>query len=351
MKPNGFFSFVNSMLLVFSFFALTSFGQETENKKPSENTAVGKKISQNQNSSEKTENIARGDESAQRYRIGFQDSVQINIFRHPELSGTYSINPSGTIFLPRLDAPVVAVCKTERELADDIAAAYKKDYLKNPFVDVRAVEQKSQAFGVIGAVQKPGYYYVSRKVHLLELLSFAGGPTELAGTQLIVARTGGSSSCTEKNAAAKTDENPEIELLDFKIKDVQAARQYLWMKPGDIVSVLEADPFYVTGNVNKPGMFLLKTPTTLTQAIARAEGYKPASKKDNIRILRAKPGSNEREELVYKLKDIENKKIEDPLLQANDIVAVSEDKIKSIIFGVTTSITNGVGNLPPFIIK
>jgi protein involved in polysaccharide export with SLBB domain len=135
-------------------------------------------------------------------------------------------------------------------------------------------------------------------------------------------------------------------LLSFKIKDIQSARQYLWMKPGDIISVLPADPFYVMGNVNKPGMFFLRGPTTLTQALATAEGFKPASKKDNIRILRQKAGSNEREDLVFNLKDIENKKIQDPLLEPNDIVAVSQDKVKSIVNGVTKSISNGLGNLP-----
>ena len=350
MKPNRFEIFLNSMLLAAFVFVVTSFGQTTVARPGNTNSNEANKISQVQNPPEAQVNNIPVKTTDARYRIGFQDTIQVKVYRHEHLSGVHSISPNGTIFLPQLEKPIVAVCKTERELANDIIAAYKKSYLKNPYVDVRAVDQKSQAFGVIGAVGKPGYYYFNRKVHLLELLSFAGGPNlEFAGTQLLVARTGGSSFCREDGTVApKTndDENPEIELLTFKIKDVQSARQYLWMKPGDVVSVLEADPFYVTGNVNKPGMFYLKAPTTLMQAIATAEGFKPASKKDSIRILRQKPNSTEREDLVFKLKDIEDKKIDDPLLQPNDIVAVSEDRVKSIINGITKSVTGGLGNLP-----
>lgn len=281
----------------------------------------------------------------ERYRIGYQDTLQITVFRHPELSRPVSVNPNGTIFLPRLENAIVAVCKTEQELADEITAAYKKDYLKDPFVDVRAVEQKSQAFGVIGAVEKPGYFFISKKIHLLEMLAFAGGPNKEAGTRMLVARTGSSSFC--QNDIPVADENEkDIQLFDFKIRDVQEAKVNFWMQPGDIVSVLEADYIYVVGNVNKPGRIPLKNPISLTQAIATAEGFKPATKKDYIRVLRQKPGSTEREELIYNLKDIEKLKTPDPILQVNDIVAVSEDKTKTVINGIVKSLTNGFGNLP-----
>src|SRR5687768_7832509 len=68
----------------------------------------------------------------ERYRIGFQDTLSIQVFRHPDLNQNVSVNTNGTISLFRLPGtPIVAVCKTERELANDIAAAYQKDYLRN----------------------------------------------------------------------------------------------------------------------------------------------------------------------------------------------------------------------------
>ncbi len=315
------------------------FGQETgkENGTQTDTKAVV---------NDSTVAVLTNDKSVnERYRIGYQDTLQITIYRHPELSRPVSVNPNGTIFLPRIDTAIVAVCKTEQELADEITAAYKKNYLKDPFVDVRAVEQKSQAFGVIGAVEKPGYFFISKKLHLLEILAFAGGPNKEAGTRMLVARTGSSSFC-QNDIPVANEEEKEIQLFDFKIRDVQEAKVNFWMQPGDIVSVLEADFVYVVGNVNKPGRIALKDPISLTQAIATAEGFKPSTKKDVIRVLRQKPGSNDREELIFNLKDIEKLKSPDPILQVNDIVAVSEDKTKTIINGIVKSLTSGFGNLP-----
>ncbi|MGI9055249.1 MAG: polysaccharide biosynthesis/export family protein, partial [Pyrinomonadaceae bacterium] len=314
--------FLVSSLVLFSVFNI--FGQETGNDKSNTDQIVKNDLPGVMANTDKITN--------ERYRIGYQDTLQITIFRHPELSRPVSVNPNGTIFLPRIEKPIVAVCKTEQELADEITAAYKKDYLKDPFVDVRAVEQKSQAFGVIGAVEKPGYFFINKKIHLLEMLAFAGGPNKEAGTRLLVARTGSSSFC--QNDIPVNEDEKDLQLYDFKIRDIQEAKVNFWMQPGDIVSVMEADFVYVVGNVNKPGRIALKTPLSLTQAIATAEGFKPASKKDTVRVLRQKEGTSEREELVFNLKDIEKLKSPDPILQVNDIVAVSEDQKKTIINGI-----------------
>lgn len=279
----------------------------------------------------------------ERYRIGFQDTLEIQVFRHADLNQRVSVNANGTINLFRLDRPIVAVCKTERELANDIAAAYEKDYLRNPEVNVVAVEQRSQAYGVLGAVEKPGWYFISRPIRLLELLAQAGGHTEKAGSRIAVARTGSTTNCkmNESPIAAKDD----IDVMYFNVKDVLEAKQNLMMRPGDIISVLDADVVYVYGNVEKQGQVIMKEPLTLTQAIASAEGLRAATKKDNIRILRQKQGAPEREELVYDLRDIDKGKVADPYLEPNDIVAVGEDKTKSILNSIGRSLTNGIPSL------
>lgn len=282
------------------------------------------------------------DQSEDKYRIGFQDTLEIQVFRHPELAQRVGVNSNGTINLFRIDRPVLAVCKTERELADEIARIYEKDYLRNPFVNVTAVEQKSRSVAVIGAVEKPGSFFINRRVHLLELLAFAGGPkTEDVGSRLLVARTGGRSGCAAGQQNAETD----IQLMDFRLRDIQEGKQTLWMEAGDVVSVLDADLIYVYGNVNKQGAVKVKEPITLTQAIVLAEGLQGAAKKDKIRILRQKPGSTEREELVFSLNDIDKRKIQDPYLEPNDVVAVSEDKVKSILNGIGRSLTQGIPNV------
>lgn len=333
MKAVKVFLFFNLLLI----FVCSVFAQETGNGKSSndkngvENTTISA--------------VTPNNKTDERYRIGYQDTLQITVFNNDKLSRVVSVNPNGTILLPRIDKPIVAVCKTERELADVITAEYKKDYLKDPFIDVKAVEQKSQAFGVIGAVEKPGYYFINKKIHLLEMLAFAGGPNKEAGTRMLVARTGSSSYCKNDVPVVNEDEK-EFQVFDFKIRDVQEAKVNFWMQPGDIVSVLEADYVYVVGNVNKSGRIPIKEPITLMQAIATAEGFLPATKLDSVRVLRQIPGTTERQEFVYNIKEIQSLKTPDPVLQINDIVAVSEDKGKKFMRDFINSITNGFGNLP-----
>ncbi|HKP67648.1 MAG TPA: polysaccharide biosynthesis/export family protein [Pyrinomonadaceae bacterium] len=279
-----------------------------------------------------------------RYRIGFQDVLEIQVYRHGDLNQRVSVNSNGTISLFRLKDPVVAACKTEAELADTIEQAYQKDYLKNPEVNVVAIEQRSRAFGVMGAVEKPGQYMISRRVRLLELLAQAGGPNKEAGTRVIVARTGSTSNCT-------LNEGPGEAPLDdksyaaYSLKDILEGRENVVMRPGDIVSVLKADIVYVYGNVNEQGLVEMRGPLTLTQAIASAKGTKPATDKSKVRVLRLVPGKAERDEFIYDLKAIESRKANDPFLEPNDVVALSVDKTKDIMNSVGRSLTNGIPSI------
>lgn len=278
----------------------------------------------------------------ERYRIGYKDTVEISVYRQPHLTQRVRVSADGTIKLVQIKPPIVAVCRTERELADTIAAAYEKDYLRNPEVTVTTVEQISQSFAVIGAVQKPANYYIDRRIRLLELLAFAGGPSKDAGSRIIVARTGSRANCESRQFQ---DDTADVTLMDLKLRDVIENKVDLVMKPGDIVSIMEADVVFVYGNVNKQGQITMKEPITLTQALATAEGIKPATNKNEVRVFRQKPGSMERDEFVYDLGDINSRKSQDPYLEPNDIVAVSEDKAKSIMNAIGRSLTQGVGSL------
>jgi polysaccharide export outer membrane protein len=278
-------------------------------------------------------------DTGERYRIGFQDILDVQIFRHSELSQRVAVSPNGTIVLFRLDHPVVAVCKTERELAEDIAAAYRESYLKDPRVNVVVAEQRSQSVAVIGAVEKPGNYFINRRYHLLEMIALAGGPNKEAGTRLLIARTGSTSQCRDKGDDTNGD---QVTVADFKIRDIQEGKQTFWMQPGDVVSVLESDVVYVYGDVKKQGSVRVKEPITLTQAIASAEGLRPTAKKGSIRILRQKQAGGDREELVFDLNQIDKGKLKDPYLESGDIVAVSEDGTKKILLGVASAVKSSV---------
>ncbi len=293
-----------------------------------------------------------GSGGEERYRIGLQDVLEINVYRHPELSQTQiRMDENGAIRLPRIDAPILAICKTENELGAEIVRLYKQNYLRDPYVTVFVKEQNSQPLSVIGAVEKPGNFFTNRRLTLLELLSFAGGQdVEKAGSKIQVARVGGISGCKidgENNkggevAGSGTDENAPT-FFTYNLTDVLKGKTNPVMRPGDIVVVMEAEQAYVTGNVLKPQAVSLKQSVTLTQAIAAAGGTLAATKKKSVRIVRQENGA--KQELVYDLSAIKDRKIEDPLLQANDIIEVPTDKVKDFTNGFVKAVTAGFGNV------
>lgn len=281
--------------------------------------------------------------SDEKYLIGFRDTLDIQVYRHPDLSQQVNVSSDGTILMPRIDQPILAVCKTERELTEHINNLYKS-YLRNPSVSVKIIEQKSQPLAVIGAVKKPGNYYLNRKVRLLELLALAEGhDVEFAGRDIQVARTGSSAGCGLQNGSNDTEE--KVEFISYKLKDVTEGKQNPWMKPGDIVSVQTSEEAYVVGNVVEPKKVLLKETVTLTTAIAMAGGLAKEAKRNKVRIQRMGKDGAPKTETIYDLNDINTRKIPDPVLQANDIVDVPNDSVKSIRNGIFKAITGGLGNI------
>ncbi len=344
-------------MIISSFTILTISGQTTDNinKTGKETVKSGETVKEEpidkgisdatQQSVKQVENeqVAIKNRADERYRIGFQDTLDVQVYRRPELSQTVSVNPDGTIRLFRIDNPVVAVCKTERELAYTIETLYK-NHLRTPRVNVRAVEQRSQPFAVMGAVQKPGSFFLNQRVRLIQLLSFAGGfDVEKAGRRIQIARMGNFSGC--EAAAEQLDKDQEVEFLSYDLADVLKGEQNPWMEPGDIVSVLIADEAYVVGNVMEPTNVKLQGPTTLTQAIAMAKGLSKNAKTDRVIIERQERGNTAKTDLVFNLKDIRDGKVPDPQLQANDIVVVSTDKTKAITGSVVKIITGGLPGL------
>lgn len=313
--------------------------QDTNEKK---NDGSEKTISVKSDLNEKSVKAIQANlkDNTERYRIGFQDVLQVTVYRHPELSQTVSVGRDGTILLPRINEPIIAVCKTERELRNLITQLYK-NYLRNPFVNIRIIEQRSQPFAVIGAVNKPGNFFLNQRVRLLRLLALAGGQdVENSGSRVQVARIGNLSACNPDD-----EKDSDIEFLTFHLNEVLSGKNNPWMQPGDIVSVLEAEEAYVVGEVFKPAKILLKEPITLSEAIAKAGGLSSTAKTSKVIIQRKEKGSLVRNELVFNLKDIKSKKIPDPFLQANDIVEVSTSNAKVIKKGLFKILTSGIGNI------
>ena len=285
-----------------------------------------------------------------RFKIGPGDVLEIRVFNRPQLSReAVRVDDRGMIRLPLIENDVRASCRSEAELADDIAAGYRK-YLRNPHVDVFVKEYHAQPVAVIGAVNAPGRFELQRRVRLVELLTFAGGPTERAGQHVQVIRAAARVGCGAPPASA--DDSSEPGLLTFTLEEAlkNSAGANPYVQPGDIVSIPEAEQIYVVGNVVKPGGFSLKETTTVSKAIALAGGALPDTKGDKVRVLRYQLGSTGQTEIVVNLNAIRARKADDVVLQAGDIVEVPTSEGKRFLRGLMGTVAPGISRIPSRVI-
>lgn len=281
-----------------------------------------------------------------RYRIGPGDVLELRVLRAPELSReAIRVDQNGMIRIPMIDYDVPASCRTENELAQQIATIYLR-YKRNPHVDVFVKEYQSKPVAIIGAVSQPGRFQMQRKMHLLELLAYVNGPTEHAGRTVNVIHAGVIDQC-ETGAVNQQAEDTQS-FAAYKLSDLMrgdpAANPIV--NPGDIITVPEAEQAFVVGNVARPTSIPLREPVTVTRAIAMAGGTLRDTRTDHIRIVRQLPGSTQKTELIVDLRAINHQRAEDIVLQANDIVEVQESGSKSFLRSLLGTIAPAVSQLP-----
>jgi polysaccharide biosynthesis/export protein len=284
------------------------------------------------------------------YRIGAGDVLEVRVYNRPQLSrDAVRVDNRGMIRMPIIESDIVAGCRTESELAEEVAALYLK-YQRHPHVDVFVKDYSSKPVAVIGAVDKPGQFQLQRRVRLLELVSLAGGPTERAGQRILVAHSSELSPCSVGGAGVAADPSGfESYDLNNTLKADGEANPYV--RSGDIITLPEAQQIFVVGNVFHPTSISLKERITVSQAVAMAGGTMSDAKKDSIRILRQLPGSPAKTEIIVDLNAISKRKAEDVELKANDIVEVPTSTGKRLLHSLINAVIPGASGLPLRVIR
>lgn len=116
------------------------------------------------------------------YKIGVGDSLQVNVWRNPELSMAVVVRPDGKISLP-LVGDVVAASQTSTALAANLATALN-NFVRSPQVTVIVTNPVSTDFQrrvrVTGAVRSPQSLPYREGMTVLDLVLLAGGTNEFA---------------------------------------------------------------------------------------------------------------------------------------------------------------------------
>lgn len=160
------------------------------------------------------------------YRIGPGDSLEVFVWRNPELSVTVPVRPDGRISTPLIE-DLVATEKTPTQLARDIENALK-NYVQQPVVTVMVTQfvgPYSRQIRVIGEATNPQALPFSDNMSLLDVMIGVGGLTKFAaGNRAVIVR----------RAGGKTEQyGVQIDRL-LKDGDVSAN---VPMMPGDVLII------------------------------------------------------------------------------------------------------------------
>lgn len=262
------------------------------------------------------------------YLLGPGDVIDVRVFGQPDLNAIAEVDSDGNISsLPFLEAPILARCRTERQIQKDIAAAYSK-YIKGPQVSVRITERKSrQPAAVFGAVRAPSRLVMVRKVRLNEVMAASGGFTERASGTIQILHTE-PIMCPEPGEVVSSEpfDPTKVPLEVIKIADLKSGKVDAnpYIRPGDYIMVTEAEPVYITGSVMSPQGVFMRDQLTLTLAIGMVGGLRKEAKSSDVKIYRQKPGSKEQEMIKADLNAIKKNQKPDILLQPYDVVEVGE---------------------------
>lgn len=160
-----------------------------------------------------------------RYLIGPLDSVNIVVWRNPELSATVQVRPDGRISVPLVE-DLPALGRSPSDLARDVEKALSK-YIRDPVVTVVVTGFNgpySEQIRIVGEAAKPQAISYRQNMTLLDVMIQVGGLTDFAdGNGAVLVRG------TEKN------KQYGVRLKDLlKRGDISANVD---VKPGDIIII------------------------------------------------------------------------------------------------------------------
>lgn len=211
--------------------------------------------------------------AAQPYLIGGGDSLQISVWKNPELSQSVVVRPDGMVTLPLVN-DIPASNRTAMELARSIEEKLSA-FVNAPNVTVTVAVATNFRVYTHGAVAN-GMFSLTAPVNALQLLARAGGPTADADPAAAFVLRGSKRifvdlrprAATEADAATCCPELLPEDVLVVPFKDV----------PRRIL---------VAGEVHAPSSLPFKEGMTVLDAFVAAGGGTEFADLDSVKVVRA----------------------------------------------------------------
>ncbi len=274
------------------------------------------------------------------YQVGPEDQLAIAIFGQDNLNRDLRVNGQGQIAMPLVGEVKVAGL-TPSQIEKRLEELYDAHFLVNPQITVTVKEFRHQRVAVTGAVAKPGSYEIIGPRTLLEVLSLAGGFSNVATTPGqagdvvdVIRHQNAPDLATSMKTGADKPFSPKTETMVIDLRRLvsgQSPELNIPVRNGDVIHVPFAGTAYVLGGVRKPGNIAVKENLTVAQAVAMAGGVDPILGTNSITVMRfdeqGKPIS-----INTNLNSIIARNDEDLPIKDNDVVVVNESTLKKTLF-------------------
>lgn len=260
--------------------------------------------------------------------IGPGDLVQVHVFDTPELDQAVRVTDAGTIPLT-IGGDVKIASTTPADASRAIEKVLLDGrFLLHPRVSVTVTEFATQKVSVLGEVKVPGVYAINTPRSVVDVLTLAGGLTDVADRKIAIERRG-----THEKVFYFVSNQAEA-ALDAAIR----------VDPGDTIFVPKAGLVYVLGDVGRPGGYTMTNndaQITVLQLVARAGGTNHSAVPSGARLIRKVGGSYT--ESPLSLSEMQKGKKPDLVLEANDIIYVPFSYLRN--FGMqATGVVSSLGS-------
>jgi len=253
------------------------------------------------------------------YTVGGYDVLNIIVYEEKDLSReAIRVSGEGYISFPligRVKVDGLTTSEIEKLISLKLA---EEEYLLEAHVSVMVTGYNSKHFLVLGAVNTPGSYSLKAQERVLDAISRAEGiVADQAGQKGMIIRT-------EKPGTKKERKL----IIDLDLQGLLKGRDQvsnLYLADKDVLFIPKAEHFYIIGQVKSPGSYpLAGREITLIEAISMAEGFTPIASRNKTRIIRVEDGVEKIIQVKVDAITDAGKKIQDVLIQPNDIIVVPE---------------------------
>ncbi|MCR4292813.1 MAG: polysaccharide biosynthesis/export family protein [Candidatus Kuenenia sp.] len=293
------------------------------------------------------------------YLIGPGDVLDITIFDSADLNRKVRVGGDGYISLPLIGS-IIAGGLSVPDIEFNVAYEYSRKYLKNPQISVYVLEFHSKRVAVLGEVKSPKLLEMTRnKSNLLEIISLCGGVTQDAGDLIYIIRPTTQYNSVDNNHSAAQyndgrnngygmevygSEGDEAGWADedyLRIRDevitvsvselvkYQNPLSNVEVLPGDVVSIPPASFYFVFGEVDKPGAFMLKQEMTALQAISQAGKFSDIAK-NKIKLIREDIETREKIITTLDVKKLAKGEDEDVKIMGGDVLLVGRSTVREV---------------------